>query len=390
MSLSLVNWYNEALSNCKCGHHHYPLSVETFTIKSGATDELRSYLMRKKWLKIHVVFDAHTKQAAGNQVMDQLTCEVISIGLSEIEEDQNQDVIADEVSIMQVLTEIDREADVLIAVGAGTLHDITRYAAYTLGKPFISVPTAPSVDGFNSMGAPVVLRKKKITFQTQAPVALFADLDVLKEAPAAMTAAGFGDVLGKFTSLADWHFGAITADEPFCDQAAEMTLDALNQAVQSAKDIRQGSLKGMENLFEALIKSGMAMSLFGHSHPASGGEHHLSHYWEMRFLTEGRKQLLHGEKVGVSTGMIADIYHEEVEKKVAADPLLTDAQKERVAMIFRHLPKGNDIRQLLEQVGGKTTLSDLGIEEALYQESIMHAHTLRKRNTMLHYLNTAE
>ncbi|WP_198155018.1 sn-glycerol-1-phosphate dehydrogenase [Salisediminibacterium beveridgei] len=364
--------------------------MEELTIKSGATDELRSYLLRKKWMKVHVVYDRNTRTAAGDQVVDQLTVDNIHIGISEIEEDENQDVIADEAAIMQVLTEVDHETDVLMAVGAGTLHDITRYAAYTLGKPFISIPTAPSVDGFNSMGAPIVLKKKKKTFQTQTPIALFADVDVLKEAPTDMTAAGFGDVLGKYTALADWHFGAITANEPFCDQAAEMTLEALNQAIQSAKDIRAGSAKGMENLFEALLKSGMAMSLFGHSHPASGGEHHLSHYWEMGFLAEGRKQLLHGEKIGVSTGLIADIYHEHVEKKVALDPLLTDAQKERIALIFKDLPTGDDINTLLGQVGGKTTLAELGVEEVLYQESIHNAHTLRKRNTMLRYLNERE
>ena len=45
------------------------------------------------------------------------------------------------------------------------------------------------------------------------------------------------------------------------------------------------------------------MSFVGNSRPASGSEHHLSHYWEMKFQAEGKKPILHGIKVGI--GMIA-------------------------------------------------------------------------------------
>ena len=38
--------------------------------------------------------------------------------------------------------------DVLVAIGGGTIHDLTRYAATEYDIPFVSVPTAASVDGF--------------------------------------------------------------------------------------------------------------------------------------------------------------------------------------------------------------------------------------------------
>lgn len=97
----------------------------------------------------------------------------------------------------------------MIAVGSGTIHDIVRFAAFQRDLPFISYPTAPSVDGFTSARAPLILYGTKTTIQTKAPSALFADLDLLKAAPQSMVAAGFGDMLGKITSLADWEISAI-------------------------------------------------------------------------------------------------------------------------------------------------------------------------------------
>ena len=67
-------------------------------------------------------------------------------------------------------------------MGAGTLHDIVRFCSDKTTKPFISIPTAPSVDGFTSMGAPLIVRGVKKTFQTAAPIGVFADIDVLKVA----------------------------------------------------------------------------------------------------------------------------------------------------------------------------------------------------------------
>ncbi len=115
---------------------------------------------------------------------------------------------ADERTLVYTLINLAEETDVIIAAGAGTIHDITRFAACQRGLPFISFPTAPSVDGFTSAGAPLILNGIKTTIQTKAPIALFADTNVLKEAPRSMTAAGFGDMLGKITSLADWEISA--------------------------------------------------------------------------------------------------------------------------------------------------------------------------------------
>ena len=98
-------------------------------------------------------------------------------------------------------------------MGSGTLCDLTRFASHRIGRPFVSLPTAPSVDAYTSMNAPLVIRGLKVTVDAQPPLAVFADLDVLCAAPPAMIAAGVGDVLGKYTALADWRLAALLWDE---------------------------------------------------------------------------------------------------------------------------------------------------------------------------------
>lgn len=96
-----------------------------------------------------------------------------------------------------------------LAVGSGTITDITRFASFSARNPFISLPTAPSLDAYASAGAALTMGGFKLTVPGQAPVAIFADLQTLREASREMVAVGFGDVLGKHTSLADWRLGVL-------------------------------------------------------------------------------------------------------------------------------------------------------------------------------------
>ena len=117
------------------------------------------------------------------------------------------DVVADEDAIVQVLLQANEPERTLVAVGSGTLTDIGRFVSHRGGRAFISLPTAPSVDAYSSINAPLVIRRLKETINAHAPNAIFADLDVLCAAPPAMIAAGYGDILAKYTCLADWRLG---------------------------------------------------------------------------------------------------------------------------------------------------------------------------------------
>ena len=56
-----------------------------------------------------------------------------------------------------------------------------------------------------------------------------------------MTAAGFGDMLGKITSLADWEISRRLAGEPYSEAGAKLVKDALWQCIDHRADIAMGT-----------------------------------------------------------------------------------------------------------------------------------------------------
>jgi len=347
----------------------------------GAADETAPYLLEAGMRRALFVADETTARVIGGRLAQAYDAAGGAARLEIIRPNAAGDVVADEASVLQAIIAAQHHgAAALVAAGSGTIHDIVRYAAFTLGLPFVSVPTAPSVDGFTSKGAPLILRGEKITLPAVAPIALFADLDVLCAAPRPLIAAGFGDMLGKYTSLLDWVYGRETAGEPYDDEIAALTRGALERCVDHAEAIGRGTEEGVRALMLSLIESGIALLRFGQSHPASGAEHHISHYWEMAFLREGRRQVLHGAKVGVACAIVADLY-----KRYAAEGRpLPGACREMLA----ELPDGDELRRLLRIAGGPADPAGLGIGPELLNEALRRAHTVRlNRHTLLRAIN---
>lgn len=383
---------------CDCGNHHNAIPIEAIKIGNDALKEAARFIQRKAYQKVVIVADAQTYKAGVERLAEHLKEKNIPFSVTILKPDENNDVVADEKCLVQALLDIPTEADVLIAFGAGTIHDITRFCATKLKIPFISVPSAPSVDGFTSLGAPLIVRGVKTTFQMSSPIAVFADLTILQSAPREMIAAGFGDMMAKYTSLADWKLGHVAVGEPYCPLSAQITRDALENCVEHAEEIEAGDQKGVRILIEALIKSGLAMLLFGQSHPASGGEHHLSHYWEMEFLKLGRPAVLHGAKVSVATLLLADIYNREFLELITEeknmenidDPFIVKNIQEHLPVIqsiYEEIPQPERLREILEKLNGAVTPAELGISEELVNRSLQEAHHLRNRFTALKFLN---
>ncbi|MDQ0206544.1 sn-glycerol-1-phosphate dehydrogenase [Alkalicoccobacillus murimartini] len=355
-------------------------STNPIVISEGALQSLVDYVTEQPIQHLLVVVDEQTLQAAGQEVGHMLTEKGIKVATHCLQPNQQGDVIADEQSIVDVLLHVQPETDCLLAVGSGTIHDVVRFVSAKTEKPFISVPTAPSVDGFNSKGAPIIVKGIKTTFQTVSPVALFADLTVLCQAPSSLVAAGFGDMIGKYTSLIDWQAGAAIANEPYDQEIADLTREALESCVEVADQIGNREKEGIETLMNALVLSGIAMAAFGASHPASGAEHHLSHYWEMHFLEEGHKQLYHGAKIGRSTLLIIQYY-----KEIVRASLRTEANKksEQLISLIDSLPEVSEVEALLRKAGWHPEQAP--IDEELIQLSLLKAYHLRDRWTLLRY-----
>jgi glycerol-1-phosphate dehydrogenase [NAD(P)+] len=358
---------------------------DPIVIAAGALERVAPYVRERGWRRVLLVADANTMHAAGERVRDDLAAAGTAVATALIRPNALGDVVADEASVAEARQSIRAAAaEAVIVTGAGTLHDIARYAAFCEGVPFVSVPTAPSVDGFTSKGAPLIIRGEKTTVQAIGPDAIFADLDVLRQAPPELVAAGFGDMIGKTTSLFDWKFGRRIAGEPYDAEVAAITERALGQCIAHAEAIGRRTEEGIRTLICALVESGLAMLIFGQSHPASGAEHHLSHYWEMAFIREGRRQLLHGAKVGVACAEVLDLYRTLADRmRNGPDP----HWRETVADLDR-LPAAGDIRRLLKTAGGPADIGELGIERDLLERGLREAHRIRpNRHTLLRAWN---
>jgi glycerol-1-phosphate dehydrogenase [NAD(P)+] len=151
----------------------------------------------------------------------------------------------------------------------------------------------------------------KITRYAVAPIALFADIDVLTTAPKSLVAAGVGDIFGKYTALADWRISNLLTGEYICDPTVKLQYQTVNKVKNSL--VEYGKNKSDEsyeifcaNLLEALVISGLCMQYTGNSRPASGCEHHVSHFFEMGIILS--TDCLHGENVGVGSVLCAELY----------------------------------------------------------------------------------
>lgn len=374
------------------GEYGRPVNIE-IDIERGALARISEFFISRSFGNPAIVMDPTTYKVAGEKVCELLSSKGIKNRSHILKPNSKEQIIADEQTLVQLFMEITDDIDVLVAVGSGTIHDVVRFVSFKMNKPFISVPTAASVDGFTSRGAPLILRGVKQTVQVSAPIAVFADLDILVEAPAEMTAAGFGDILGKYTSLFDWKISHLIGQEPFDQKAADITRNLLEACVLHVEEIANRDAKGIKILMQSLIESGLVMLLLGYSRPASGGEHHLSHYWEMEFLRNEASQLLHGAKVGVATAIIADLY-KGMFQKTTYEKLVDSTYGKNMAVnletireFIKELPASEKLKQLLKTVGGPSTSEELGVEKSLVQRSLNEAYHLRDRCTGLFLIN---
>ena len=292
---------NQFLKPCSCGRKH-EIVVDDIIIDSGAINQLPEILKRPAYAdkkSLVMICDENTYEAAGKQVE----------GLDEI-----------------------GDVDMMIAVGSGTVHDITRFHAYEMKIPFFSVPTAASVDGFVSTVAAMTWHGFKKSFTAVSPVVVIADTDIFKKAPLRLTASGVSDLLGKYTALADWKITHLLTGEYICKEICDMEYQALDSLISSLDGLKTGDTKAYEDLMYGLLLSGLAMQMTGNSRPASGAEHHMSHLWEMEVLND-YIDFYHGEKVGVGLVLSSKIYHKAAEKMLAED--FKDQQSRRSEIIRR-------------------------------------------------------
>ena len=349
--------------SCACGKSH-KVDIQAIRVGSGVMQELPGILRDLGASHIFLVADNYTYEAAGRQVEQLLDQAGLSYHKRVFQTETP--LVPNEYALGSVLAAMTSQDDMLLAVGSGTLNDVTKYVSARTGVPYVIAATAPSMDGYASTVAPTILDGFKTTLPAEYPAAIVADVDILKDAPMPMLTAGFGDIIGKFTSLADWRLSHQLNGEYYCPEVAGVIEAAVETCAANAKALAQREPQAIQAVTEALILSGLAMGMVGVSRPASGAEHQMAHYWEMDALRRGEEHPLHGNAVGVGTVLAASLYEMAVE----------------------YLPQGfaapdkGQILACLQAAGSCADPKELGIRRELCLESLLHALELRDRFTV--------
>ena len=395
---------------CSCGKKHN-MTTEHCIIEIGCLSKLNTYVEVCGLSGYSVaIYDENTYRATAG-VHPKVNKEIIL---------SPDGLHADNHGVALAMEQLPDKCDYLIAIGSGTIHDITRYLAYTKNVPFVSCPTAASVDGFCSSVAAMTWDGFKKTFTAVAPKIVVADLNIISKAPAFLTNSGFGDMIGKFIALADWKIAHELTGEYFCPVIHNMTLDATTAVMESAEDIKNGDISAFEKLMYGLLMSGLAMQLLGNSRCASGAEHHISHLIEMEPGALGvHSDALHGEKVGVGTLIASNEYHriknnpsllcgdylpasddyianmfgeklkESIVKENADDCALCITEKnlmshfEKICEIIESIPTYEELIKIYKMLGAKSSLADIDIPEDKLLSLLEYSPLVRNRLTLM-------
>ena len=321
----MINQYLAGF-DCTCGKHH-SCPVDYVAIEHGAISHLTR--LCEKYQNILVVADENTFRAAGAKTEAALQGKQYS----KLIFDGSTILIPNEIAVERVQKELPGH-DLIIGIGSGVMQDLCKYVSFFSGVPYFVIATAPSMDGYTSDGAAMIMGGLKVTYACGLPSVILADTEVLKDAPFEMIQAGYGDIVGKYSALNDWKLSRAVNDEYFCQKIYDMTMDSLQRTQSVAEGLVRRDEESVKILMEALIFVGIAMKFAGTSRPASGSEHHLSHYFEIVGIERGEPYFPHGIDVAFSTILMAGI-REEILGKAFPDKLFRQPREEYEAEIKR-------------------------------------------------------
>lgn len=315
------------------------------------------------------------------------------------------------------------QADAILAVGSGTINDISKYASYLLHLPYCVAATAPSMNGYISVNASISIEGHKQTFPAHLPKAVLVDLDVMATAPMRLIRAGFGDSVCRATAQADWLLSHHLLGTEYKEAPFGLLEPFEDTLIAQAGALQKRDREAINLLMQTLLASGYGMTIAGGSYPASQGEHLIAHAMEQRF-GKTLQAVYHGESIAVTTLTMARL-QERILAMETLPPLQPVAMSEEaITQIFgraslkpiteafavKQLPPdelkalnlglqsewpairrriqeihrpAEELEAALQAAGAPTMVEDIGWGQKEYQETVSCAHWLRDRFTFL-------
>ncbi|NUM53652.1 MAG: iron-containing alcohol dehydrogenase [Candidatus Hydrogenedentes bacterium] len=287
------------------------LPIECCHIGGDAAQQLGAYAAGRCGASCLVISDANT-HAVGKPAIDALRGAGKTLAehvFDELHLDATEE-LGDRVA------ELGAKSDFFVAIGSGTLCDLAKHAGTKLKRPVLVYATAASMNGYTSGITAVKVRGLKRTVPCTPVLAVFADPCVVAAAPPRMAAAGVADYLSKCSAGADWRVANLLRGEYYDENALRFYEGALERVLETTARVGAGEPEAVAIALEALLLSGLSMLVAGSSAPASGGEHLISHYIDMKQALYGTPNDLHGVQVGVGTVHCLKLW----ERVLALDP----------------------------------------------------------------------
>lgn len=311
--------------------NRFGLSIRACHIGTDAADRLGQFARRAAsgtWL---IVSDENTYRAGGEGVARALR----DTGLSY----EDHRFGAESFDATDALgNEVARDAETssgIVAIGSGTICDLAKYAGTKLNRPVLLYPTAASMNGYTSGIVALKVRGLKRTIPCAPALGVFANPEDVAKAPQRMAAAGVGDFLSKCSSATDWRASHLLLGVPFDPTAREFFEGIQERLLDAAPAVGRAEPEAVGLVLEALLLSGFSMVVAGSSAPASGGEHLISHYLDMKSALRGTPHDLHGTQVGVATVYCLGLW----ERILAIGPEAIDADA-----LVAHQPDDDTVR----------------------------------------------
>lgn len=407
----LLNIINEFKKECPCGRVH-ETTVEDVCIESGAVNKVGEILKKNDFpINILLVADQNTFKAAN--------------GIVESLKDFNVEYkiydnlrVADMKYVVEIENLISQKDIAILSVGTGSINDPCRLACARQNKKLCIFGTAPSMDGFASYSSPILCDGFKSSYPAKSPEVIIGDTKILAAAPSELKSAGFGDMIAKYVGLIDWKISALLTGEYYCEKIASLTRGSVDELMGMADKVTANDEKTAGKIFEALLKTGIAMSFSQNSRPASGSEHIIAHLIECVELRDNIIPNFHGDDIGVCTLAMLEFYNslaetecidtknecvdwddvygfygemaDDVRKLNEPENVIDDVDKDKlknkwneIVKIIKSVPMAEECREAMRKAGCKLTLSDIGKSKELFDECVKYSPYMRKRLTLL-------
>lgn len=418
-----IGRYLDVELQCDCGRTHY-VPIKGVEIGAGALNTLPDYVKKFGYKKPLILCDGITYNIAGKRCGEMLEAAGVSAAVHTLTH-----LGFDEATLGEIVINIPDGCDLIIGVGTGSITDMTRYSSFKLKLPCFTVATGAPMDGFAASIGIMNINSLKATMPAHCTEVIIGDTDILKTAPYRMTVAGFGDLIGKVTCLNDWELARIINGEHYCANITRLVRECVADVMKEAPKIKERDPETLGSIMRGLVLSGAAISLYGDSRPASGAEHHMSHYWETIIEQRGERPAMHGEQVAVGTVLVlmlieellkenvdfdaarADAVrydHEAWEKAIrehygaAADEVIAlenrvgknaiDGRLRRIDSMERNwdavraqlqtVPSSASLRALLKDIGCPYSPAQINIDDALLKDTFLYCKEVRPRYTV--------